>query len=270
MLLLEKSKYRHCGNILTVASFQSGDVKPIPNCDNRIFQDKEAAWMQRHNPGRSFTILFWVLAFLMTLAVAPTAIFAEDSDDSGGHVLPGPAKPRGYSLSDMAKATAFFNTRPDRTPETEPDTPFQILYVPQDNNLTFEVRPGTMLYVPIFVSDDSLPIVGDFPNVDFRQAVLLYIYSKMELGTIYMRIVVDDTVNSLGSDYVVGVRNVKLGDGPGGTQEPRIGSYIVFAAFLTSLNKGTHKVAIQGYLSGAALGGGVFQFSNPPYKVIVR
>ena len=125
MLLLEKSKYRHCGSILTVASFQSGDVKPIPNCDNRRFHDKEAAWMQRHNPGRSFTILFWVLAFLMTLAVAPTAIFAEDS---GGHVLPGPAKPRGYSLSDMAKATAFFNTTMfTRTPAAAPDTPFQIL-----------------------------------------------------------------------------------------------------------------------------------------------
>jgi hypothetical protein len=83
-----------------------------------------------------------------------------------------------------------------------------------------------------------------------------------------MECVVDDTVNSLGSDYVVGVGNVNLGDGPGGTQEPRIGSYIVFAAFLTPLNKVTHRVAIQGYLSGAALGGGVFQFSNPPYKRI--
>jgi hypothetical protein len=34
-----------------------------------------------------------------------------------------------------------------------------------------------------------------------------------------------------------GVGHVKLGDGPGGAQEPRIGSYIVFAAFLTPLNK---------------------------------
>jgi hypothetical protein len=82
--------------------------------------------------------------------------------------------------------------------------------------------------------------------------------------------VVDGTVTSLGSDYVVGVGNVKLGDGPGGTREPRIGSYIVFAAFLTPLNKGTHTVTIQGYLNGAALGGGVFQFSDPPYIVIVR
>jgi hypothetical protein len=191
----------------------------------------------------------------------------------GGNVLPGPAKPRGYSLSDMAKATAFFNTGPhDLT--FYPDTPFQILYIPLGtpenmSPLPFEVRPGTMLYVPIFYSDDSPPITGDFPNVDFRQAVLHYIYSPTELGTIYIQIVVDGTVNSLGSDYVVGVGNVKLGDGPGGTREPRIGNYIVFAAFLTPLNKGTHTVRIQGYLNGAALGG-VFQFSDPPYIVIVR
>jgi hypothetical protein len=54
MLLLEKSKYRHCGSVLTVASVHSGDLKPIPNFDNRRLHDKEADWMQRHNPDRSF------------------------------------------------------------------------------------------------------------------------------------------------------------------------------------------------------------------------
>ena len=90
-----------------------------------------------------------------------------------------------------------------------------------------------------------------------------------ELGTIYIKIVVDGAVHSLGSDYVVGVGHVKLGDGPGGAQEPRIGSYIVFAAFLTPLKKGTHTVQVQGYLIGAAVGG-AYHFSDPPYIVIVH
>jgi hypothetical protein len=274
MLLLEKPKFRHCGSILTVASVQSRGVKRISNCDNRRFHDKEAAWMQRHNPCRSFTILFWLLAFLMTLAVAPTVIFAEegehDRDDSGGHVLPGPAKPRGFSLSDMARATAFFNTG-DHALDTYPHTPFQILYVPKGGGpqpYLFEVSPGTMLYVPIFYSDDTRPVVGHFPKVDDRQAVLNYVYSPTELGTIYIKIVVDDTVNSLGSDYVVGVGPVNLADnggfGPGN-------HYIVFAAFLTPLNKGTHTVKILGFVNGTAWldAGGVSQFEIR-FTVIVR
>jgi hypothetical protein len=94
-----------------------------------------------------------------------------------------------------------------------------------------------MLYVPIFFSDDSPPIIGDFPNVNDRQAVLNYVYSPTELGTISMTIMVDGTMNSLGSDYVFAVGNVKLGDGPGTR-------YLGFAAFLTPLNKGTHTVEI--------------------------
>ena len=36
-----------------------------------------------------------------------------------------------------------------------------------------------------------------------------------------------------------------------------LGSYIVFAAFLTPLNKGTHTVQVQGYLIGAAVGASI-------------
>jgi hypothetical protein len=270
-MLLEESKNRHNGKILTVALVHSRDVKRAPSHEIRHFCDSNAIPQQlgrERTPGSSFTLICNVLALLIALTIAPTVLLA-----GGGNVLPGPAKPRGYSLYDMAKATAFFNTGShDLT--FYPDTPFQILYIPpgtpaNTSPVPFDVRPGTMLYVPILLIDDSPPIVGDFPNVNDRQAVLKYLYSPKELGTIYIKIVVDDMVNSLGSDYVVGVGNVKLGDGPGGTQEPRIGSYIVFAAFLTPLNKGTHTVKIQGYLTGAAVGGN-FSFSDPPYIVIVR
>jgi Divergent InlB B-repeat domain len=78
----------------------------------------------------------------------------------GGNVLPPTAKPKGYSLTDIAKATAFFATTApnDRSKETEPNVPFQILYTSSDPSNTFSVRPGTMLYVPIFFADDSEPI----------------------------------------------------------------------------------------------------------------
>jgi hypothetical protein len=173
----------------------------------------------------------------------------------------------------MANATAFFNTG-DHSVDTYPNTPFQILYVPKGGGpqpYTFEVSPGTMLYVPIFFSDDSPPVIGDFPNVNNRQAVLSYVYSPMELGAIYIKVFVDGTENSLSSDYVFGVGPVNLGDGAG-TQ------YIGFAAFLTPLNKqaSPHTVEITGSLDGAALldaagisPGGVYQF-DILYKVIVR
>jgi hypothetical protein len=207
------------------------------------------------------------------------AVFTSSARAGGGNVLPATAKPRGYSLSDMAKATAFFNTTMfTRTPATAPDTPFQILYVPQDNNLTFEVRPGTMFYVPILTLDDTPLVAGDFPNVNDRPAVLYYVYSQNEIGNACIKIVVDGTVHSLGSDYVVGVGPVKLNDAGtplgSGNAGLRIGNYIVFAAFLTPLNKGTHTVEIQGNSNGAALipffpPNGVWQFTIS-YTVIVR
>jgi hypothetical protein len=202
-----------------------------------------------------------VLALLIALTMAPALVLA-----GGGNVLPGQAKPKGYSLSDMARATAFFNTG-DHSLDTYPHTPFQILYVPKGDGpqpYSFTVSPGTMLYVPIFFSDDTQPLVGDFPkNVDKRLAVLNYVYSPTQLGATSINIEVDRSMNPLGSDYVVGV-HAKLADdggfGPGH-------QYIVFGAFLTPLDKGTHTVTISGSLNGAALlaavglpPNGVYQF----------
>jgi hypothetical protein len=179
---------------------------------------------------------------------------------SGGNVLPPTAKPRGYSLSDMAKATAFFNTGP-RTLETYPNMPFQILYVPDNSTSnTFTVSPGTMFYVPIVFTDNApSQLVGVFPDINIREELLNYFYSPDQLGNNYTQIVVDGEVNSLGSDYVVGVP-VPLADG--GTQ------YIMSAAFLSPLSKSTHTVKVRVSFTGKAVGGD-FKFSAL-YTVIVR
>jgi len=95
---------------------------------------------------------------------------------------------------------------------------------------TFDVSPGTMFYVPIVFTDDSpSPLVWVFPNINIREDLIDYFYSQNPLGNNYTHIVVDGEVNSLGSDYLVGVP-VPLADG--GTQ------YIVSAAFLTPPVKG--------------------------------
>ncbi len=195
------------------------------------------------------------------------AFWTESVYAGGGNVLPPTAKPKGYSLSDIAEATAVFNTLGSngRSTATEPSVPFQILYnsnINQPHN-TFFVRPGTMFYVPIFLSDDSPPIIGDFPaDVTDQNAVADYFFDEEQLGAVFLEVVVDGEVTSVGPDYVVGVETPPLSDG-GGTH------YIVSAVFLTPLTKGTHTVQIRGLLTGAALGGDVFVFEIT-YTVIVR
>jgi len=105
MLFLEKPKYRHTGNILTVVSVQSRNIERARACKIRQFHDvctttHQLRW--ERNLGKSLTLICSVLALLIALTIAPTVVLA-----GGGNVLPGPAKPRSYSLSDMARATAF-------------------------------------------------------------------------------------------------------------------------------------------------------------------
>ena len=246
MPLLEKSKSRYRSSSWTVAPCQNRDIERGCACKIRQIRDDHAITQQlrwKRNPRNEFTFSYGVLVLLIALTVAPTMLLA-----GGGNVLPGPAKPRGYSLSEMAKSTAFFNTG-DHSTDTYPDTPFQILYVPKHAGAgpyIFNVSPGTMFYVPLFYNDDSPPIIGAFPIVEDRQALLAYVYSTEQLGTLNMTIVVDGMETSLGSDYVVGVGNVKLADGDGS-------QYMVFAAFLTPLSKGSHTVEISGKLNGVAL-----------------
>jgi hypothetical protein len=188
---------------------------------------------------------------------------AAHAQESGG-VLPPAARPHGYSLADMAATTAFFNTGP-RVPGSEPDTPFQILFSPVDGPTpVFTVSPGTMFYVPVVYSDDSPPILGDFPDVTDQAAVAHYYFDSGELGAIFIEVEVDGQVSSLGPGYAVGAV-APLADG--GSR------YTTAAAFLSPLPKGSHTVKIRALLTGAALEpffpGGVFAFETS-YQVVVR
>jgi hypothetical protein len=188
----------------------------------------------------------------------------------GGNVLPPTAKPKGYSLTDIAKATAFFATRgPDgpngRSKSNEPNVPFQILY---DSNIndphnTFFVRPGTMFYVPIFYVSDSPPPTGDFPDVNDPDAIAYYISNEGQLGAESVEIEVDGKTTSIIGDlgYFVGVTVPRLADGDGKR-------YLTAAVFLTPLTKGTHTVTIRAKFTGDAVGG-LYEFETP-YTVIVN
>src|SRR4029450_5996533 len=90
----------------------------------------------------------WIAAVCLAAVAAPALA-------GGGNVLAPTAQPKGYSLAEAAAATAYFNEGP-RTPDSvPPGFPFQILYVPEDGNLTFDVRPGTMFYLPLVFSDST-------------------------------------------------------------------------------------------------------------------
>ena len=68
----------------------------------------------------------------------------------GGKVLPPDATPKGYSLWDMADETAAYN---EDSSEPLPKVPFEVLV--GDATL----KPGTMLYVPIFYVDNAPPLI---------------------------------------------------------------------------------------------------------------
>jgi len=91
---------------------------------------------------------------------------------AGGNVLPGLAQPKGYSLLTLAEETAAFNVTDRSGPP--PALPFQMLYSRPGNTNTFEVRAGTMLYVPVIFNDDSPPVLGNFPDPTDRDALLFY------------------------------------------------------------------------------------------------
>lgn len=183
----------------------------------------------------------------------------------GGNVLPPTAHPRDYSLFRMAKATAHFNAT-DRSGSVVPvpHTPFRILYTTASNpSNSFDVKTGDMLYVPILFNDDSLPVIGNFPDVYNRWALLNYFYSQQEFGTVFTKIIVDGRETSLGSDYLVGVKfSQPLPDGAL--------NYMTSAAFLTPFKKGRHTVEIAAKATGAAFSApeiivffpdGIFEFS---------
>jgi hypothetical protein len=196
----------------------------------------------------------------------------------GGEVLPAGAHPHGYSLADMASATAQFLTS-GTDPSLYPNTPFQVLYhdpAQETNTLTngglvargsnqFTVQPGTPFYVPLAFSDDSPPIVGTFPTT--AQAAADYIFSHDQNGVGNLQIVVDGHATALGAAYAAGpVQTPPLPDGGGS-------HYIAVGAFLTPLSPGVHTVTISGEISGLAFqqtyGLAFVQFSST-YTITVQ
>lgn len=183
-------------------------------------------------------------------------------------LLPPDAAPDGYSLERAAAAVAPFNVGP-RTPDTLPDVPFQILYVPNvppyPTEATFTVKQGTYLYVPLLYMDDSPPIVGDFPNnVKDQREDANYIFNPDEVGGSF-EINVDGKSTRIGPEYVAGAKTQPLPDG-GGTH------VVAVAAFIQPLLKGKHKITCNIAAEGDAW---VDAFGGPSqetltYEVIVK
>jgi hypothetical protein len=181
-------------------------------------------------------VLVAVLSVLTGTAAAMTG---------SGNVLPASATPKGYSLSDMAVETAVYNsgiTTGNPLTPPPPDVPFEILV----GDTT--VKPGTMVYLPIFYWDDSGGASPGFPtditdqaaDVAFLDNTVLDLY-----GVTAFIVQVDGQTTILDDDYISGVTTAPLLDAtPGGTH------YIISAAFLTPLTPGVHTVGIGGIVDG--------------------
>ena len=181
----------------------------------------------------------------------------------GGAVLPPTATPHGFSLTDMSRETALFNTSNNDKAKL-PNTPFQVLYfdpttvratpppdVVETGSNKFPVSPGTLFYVPLLTVDDSPPIIGTFPTTASDAAS--YTFSPKQVGVRGTEIIVDGKSTPIGAAYVVGPVQTPLGDG---------GTHIItLGAFLSPMSVGTHTVEIKGEAAGQA-----FQQANPGIK----
>lgn len=175
---------------------------------------------------------------------------------SGGDVLPPTATPYGYSLTDMSRETALFNTS-GNNPQYYPKTPFQVLYVDfstvknigtkrdqvfTGSNTFNNVSPKMPFYVPVLTVDDSPPIIDTFPTTASDAAN--YIFSPDRVGAENTEIIVDGKSTPIGVAYVVGPVQTPLADG---------GTHIItLGAFLSSMSVGTHTVEIKGEFAGQA------------------
>jgi hypothetical protein len=170
---------------------------------------------------------------------------AASASAGGGNILPASAKPKGYSLSDMAVATAVYNTgitsgNPSTPPP--PGVPFEVLVAGTT------VERGTMIYLPIFFADDTDSLYPGFPaDISDQAADAAYLnsYVLTTYGVTAFIVQVDGQTTILDDAYITGVTTAPLLDGtPAGTH------YISIAAFLTPLTPGAHTVSIGGIIDG--------------------
>lgn len=219
------------------------------------------------NAKRSLPLFFRIAGIaLVLLSSVTTSAFALAADHAatGSAVLPPRATPFGYSLTDAAAATAYFNTG-TRDPSTLPENfPFQILYTNGSNE--FSVDAGTMFYIPVVYSDDTDSAYWPYPDVSDPAAVSDYYFSPDQLGAEFIKIVVDGKEFKLGPKYAVGAETPGLPTGAN--------NYTVVAAFLAPLPKGVHTVTISARLTGefieTAFGEGVIFEFEIPYVITVR
>jgi hypothetical protein len=203
---------------------------------------------------RVFAPLLLVLAFAIT---AGPALAAE------GKILPPTARVAGYSLTDAAQKTAYFNTSFDPATGYHYENlypsglPFQMLYVRSGN--TFEAASGTTLYLPLWFVDDTPTVIGVFPT-DYAGA-LHYAFDRSQLGAHDVTVTIDGQTIPISNAYLAGPITSQLGDGSGT-------HYITQGVFL-KLHKGTHSVVGHAILDGDLLGGWQF-ISALNYTVIIR
>jgi len=166
----------------------------------------------------------------------------------GDTVLPPWACPYGYSLWDMAEETAAYNVGELMDPpvsEPLPDVPFEILVatIPE-----YTVKPGTMLYVPIFYADDTIsppspPFPTDLWDQEADAEYLLECATVLtDEDTTAFIVQVDGKTTVLCDDYAVGVKTPQLPDGGH--------HYMVSAVFINPLTPGQHTIGIGGLIGG--------------------
>ncbi|HIK16677.1 MAG TPA: PEP-CTERM sorting domain-containing protein [Leptolyngbyaceae cyanobacterium M33_DOE_097] len=173
-----------------------------------------------------------VLGFLV-LNIAPAPAHAIGV---GGEVLPPDAVVNGYSLTDAAEAITLWQDTYD--PIYLPDFPFQLLSFA---SFDYTVAPNTYLFLPISSSNNSPPIIGDFPST--LAEAIPYTFGPEQIGGSF-QITVDGQTTDIGPAYLTGPFKMALPNGGNTT--------FTLSAFLTPLAPGTHTVGFQGSLDGQA------------------
>ena len=169
---------------------------------------------------------------------------------TGGAGLSPSARLHGYSLEDMAEATAPF-TRSGNDPARYPDTPFEILHLTEmdfalvgDGLLAtgaraFTVPAGTPLFVPVFNVNDDPPVLGTFPTT--AADAVPYFFGQSQYGGRDFEVVVDGSSTALGPAYLSGPHPVA----------GAAGSHIItLGALVAPLSAGVHTVQIRGGIFG--------------------